>query len=256
MTPGGASWSTFFAAGVTEKGNMYIAPIAIDNQIGCSGATVFRDGEHGGGIDFIPEGPAANSEENERSYPVLTIYRKEEPYSCPKGKFCGGGHALVLMTPHDGSMIPVFGVDEEVTDGPGLFGFPGTRHSDIIVTNTNLKEMFEKGQIPESVDEIKGERMTLCTREVVGGVRIFDLGDCNGVSQWTMQSSSGMFDPLARDPNLAQKDVVKGKYTREMAEQDFGVVLKDDLSLDEKQTKSTRDKIRKERLERATKWRK
>jgi len=255
MTPGGASWSTFFGTGVNAGGEFYAAPIAIDNQIGCSGATIFRDGEHGGGIDFIPEGPAANSEENERSYPILTIYRKEEPYSSPVGKFCGGGRGIVLMTPHDGSMVPVFCVDEEVTDGPGLFGFPGTRHCDIIITDTNLKEMLEKGQIPESIDEIKGERMATVTREVIAGLRCLDLGDLNGVIHWSMLSSSGMFDPLARDPTLAQKDVVKGRYSREMAEQDFGVVLKDDLSVDEKETGSRREKMRKERLARATKWR-
>lgn len=246
------SWPSFAGNGVTRAGEWYIAMLCLDNNLGAGSATPFQDGVHGAGVSFIPEGPAANNEENERDFPILTIYRKEEMGELGIGKFCSGTGTLVLMTPHRGTMAPVLCVAEEVPNTPTLFGYPGNRHRDIIMLKTNLKDLFEKSQVPLSIDELKGERVAEgISRAIVVGEITDDLGECEGVVQWATHTPSGFGDPLVRDPAFVREDVAKRRYSREDGERFFGVVLKDDLSVDEEQTKKKRDAIRRQRLARS-----
>jgi N-methylhydantoinase B len=55
----------------------------------------------------------------------------------------------------------------------------------------------------------------------------------------------GFGDPLERDPAAVRNDVLEEFITSASARDDYGVVLRDDLTLDEAATKRARDAIRK-----------
>jgi N-methylhydantoinase B len=57
----------------------------------------------------------------------------------------------------------------------------------------------------------------------------------------------GWGDPLEREAELVRWDVVEGYVSREAAQDQYGVVLKDDLALDAKATETLRQKLRGER---------
>jgi len=54
----------------------------------------------------------------------------------------------------------------------------------------------------------------------------------------------GWGDPLERDPQAVRHDVLEELVSRQAALEDYGVVLKDDLTLDETATKQRRDRLR------------
>jgi N-methylhydantoinase B len=245
-TPG--HWPAAMGGGFKANGEFYVAPYGIDGAIGSSSATLSADGQFGGGVSWIPAGIAANVEENERDIPMLTLWRKMELHSSVPGKFISGEGGLIANTAHDGTHCPVFIVDEESPNTAGIFGLPGTRQEQIVIQNTNLKTLLEKGVMPNSMDEIEGERMKSVPVETAFGNTILDLGEQNGVFQWNFSSCSAMFDPLTREPEKVGKDVAADRYTKEQAEQLFGVVVKPDLSVDLALTASKREQMRKERL--------
>jgi len=57
----------------------------------------------------------------------------------------------------------------------------------------------------------------------------------------------GWGDPLERDPALVRRDVREEFVSRATAFDDYGVVLRDDLTLDETATQQRREQIRSKR---------
>jgi N-methylhydantoinase B len=57
----------------------------------------------------------------------------------------------------------------------------------------------------------------------------------------------GWGDPLERSPTLVRTDVIEELISRNSAEQDYGVVLNDDLTLDEAATAWRRNALRSRR---------
>jgi len=54
----------------------------------------------------------------------------------------------------------------------------------------------------------------------------------------------GWGDPLERDPSLVRADVIEEFVSRSRAEEAYGVVLRDDLTLDEAATTRKRNELR------------
>jgi N-methylhydantoinase B len=54
----------------------------------------------------------------------------------------------------------------------------------------------------------------------------------------------GFGDPLERDPQAVRNDVLEEFITAASAREDYGVVLRDDLTLDEAATGQARDAIK------------
>ena len=54
----------------------------------------------------------------------------------------------------------------------------------------------------------------------------------------------GWGDPLERDPALVRADVIEELVSRRVAEETYGVVLRDDLTLDEAETERRRNALR------------
>jgi N-methylhydantoinase B len=54
----------------------------------------------------------------------------------------------------------------------------------------------------------------------------------------------GWGDPLERDPSLVRSDVIEQLVSRRRAEEAYGVVLRDDLTLDDTATARKRNELR------------
>jgi N-methylhydantoinase B len=69
--------------------------------------------------------------------------------------------------------------------------------------------------------------------------------DTGGVVRLKTGGGGGFGPAWERDPECVREDVIDGYVTREGAERDYGVVLKDDLSIDEKATEKRRKAMQK-----------
>ena len=69
--------------------------------------------------------------------------------------------------------------------------------------------------------------------------------DAGGVVRLHTGGGGGFGNAWERDPALVREDVIDGYVTREGAERDYGVVLEDDLSIDEKTTRKRRKDLQK-----------
>jgi N-methylhydantoinase B/oxoprolinase/acetone carboxylase alpha subunit len=62
----------------------------------------------------------------------------------------------------------------------------------------------------------------------------------NDVVSWQLAGGGGYGSPLARSPERVLRDVRMGYVTREGARADYGVVVREDLTLDEEATTALR----------------
>jgi N-methylhydantoinase B len=218
----------------------------LDNMIGSSGATPFRDGTFANGQWWIPEGQGPNVEAYERDWPILYLYRREHPNSAGAGKFRGGNGGILAYLPYKGTVgVGVYSAEGIPKSSGILGGSPGSRGDTTLVKNSNIWEVLKSGRLVESVDELEGERP-----ELPGKGPALMLGEAD-VLEWNWGSCAGYGDPLDRDPERVRQDVAWGTITKELAESVYGVVLTETLEVDPRKTASLRIDIRRKRLEEA-----
>ena len=74
--------------------------LLLDPMVGAIGAFSFRDGIATGGQVRSPICRIGNVEHNEQSFPILTLYRRENTDSGGAGKYRGGNSAITAFIPH------------------------------------------------------------------------------------------------------------------------------------------------------------
>jgi N-methylhydantoinase B len=74
--------------------------LLLDPMVGAIGAFSFRDGIATGGQVRSPICRIGNVEHNEQSFPLLTLYRRENTDSGGAGKYRGGNSAITAFIPH------------------------------------------------------------------------------------------------------------------------------------------------------------
>ena len=79
--------------------------LLLDPMVGAIGAFSFRDGIATGGQVRSPICRIGNVEHNEQSFPILTLYRRENTDSGGAGKYRGGNSAVTAFIPHGTSEI-------------------------------------------------------------------------------------------------------------------------------------------------------
>jgi N-methylhydantoinase B len=96
-----AQWHIQIHAGTNQRGVYYVGPM-LDAIIGATGATHKQDGVFANGVWWIPEGRGPNVESYERDWPILYLYRREDPNSGGAGRFRGGNGGRIAYIPHKG----------------------------------------------------------------------------------------------------------------------------------------------------------
>jgi N-methylhydantoinase B len=238
------TWDFALLAGVDQHGGGFVTMLC-DSMAGGLGARSDSDGVDTGGLACIPMGRVADVEMNEFAFPMLYLWRREEPDSGGPGRFRGGVGASSCFIPYDS---PLGGV-HLVVSAPGKAlplaagtsgGLPaGTQH-DVLLRGTSVHSAFAEGRIPGSLDEVGG------ARELVPAHHETDLG-ADDVYYTHWQGGGGYGDPLLRDPATVAGDVLAHKVSRRGAEEAYGVVLDEHGHVDDEATRHRRTMLRRRR---------
>ena len=241
LTPTMAQWHIHIHAGVNARGDYYVGPM-LDMMIGASGATETADGAFANGLFLIPEGRGPNVETYERAWPMLYLYRREDPDSGGAGRRRGGNGGRLAYIRHGGEMVVGVYSAEGVPKSPGLLGgAPGNTGETNLVRESNVLAEFRAGRVPTSLEAVTGR-----PEQVYGKGPALTIG-ADDVLEWNWGGTAGYGDPITREPHSVFADVRSGVTSRESAREHYGVVLAAD-GVDEGATAAVRDKIRRERL--------
>ena len=225
----------------------------IDAQIGGGGATALVDGLDQAGCFVSPKPHIANIEGNEIHGPMLFLYRSFFSDTGGDGAHRGGRAAGTAWTPHGverlRSSLTSHGVEVPVSFGQ-FGGWPGVCSAAMIVHGTQVRDKWEEGRLPLTLEDI-GSPIDL--DELGGDVQVLEAkqdelpilpGD---VVQYTWQGGGGYGDPLERAPDRVVRDVELGIISAERAESVYGVVAGEPIA----ESTARRDAMRRARLARA-----
>src|SRR4029079_871923 len=95
-----------------------------------------------GGLVAIPRGRIPDTERTEYLYPLLTLWRREEPDSGGPGRHRGGVSASVAVTPY-GTSVPMglvlASAGKSVTQNNGLAGgYPGNTGVEVLARGADI----------------------------------------------------------------------------------------------------------------------
>jgi N-methylhydantoinase B len=238
------SWDLTLLAGVDQHGGGFVTMLC-DAMAGGLGAKVDGDGVDTGGENCIPMGRVADVEINEFSFPILYLWRREEPDSGGPGRYRGGVGASSCFVPHDspadGVHLVVSAPGKAVPQAPGLAGgYPAATQYDVLVRGSDVPQQLAAGVIPADIAHLGGEMHVVPTHLET------DLGVTDVYfTHW--QGGGGMGDPILREPERVAADVANRKVSPRAAHQVYGVVLAETGAVDAEQTALRRHTLRLER---------
>ncbi|MDD7963932.1 hydantoinase B/oxoprolinase family protein [Actinomycetospora lemnae] len=237
------TWDTAVIAGLDQRGAVPtpFLSILMDPMAGGYGAQPQADGMDTGGLFCIPLGRVPDVEMTEFLYPVLALWRREEPDSGGPGRRRGGVGASLAITPH-GTSFPIGLVlasnGKAVSQNNGLAGgYPGNTGVEWIARGSDVTAALGAGRMPGDLDEVGGTpELQPCYGETyVAPGEVFTMS-------W--QGGGGYGDPLVRDPEDVARDVREEKVTAATAAQAYGVVLDATGAVDASGTETRRRELR------------
>jgi N-methylhydantoinase B len=197
----------------------------LDAMAGGGGAGPGRDGIDTGGYIGSVRISVANVETIELQYPVLYLWRREQPDSGGAGERRGGNGITYAYVPHltpgiETKIVHGIGVEQPLSSGLSG-GHPSTTNIARIHRDTDVAAQFAGGRIPDSAESLGGrpENMGYLARTSQGREDAYVCISTGG---------GGFGDPLLRDPEQVRADVARGAVTAEWAEAAYGVVLRRD----------------------------
>jgi N-methylhydantoinase B len=226
-------------SGIDQHEHPFITLLG-DSMAGGLGARVDLDGVDTGGMQNISQARIPDVEMAEFVYPLLYLWRREEPDSGGPGRLRGGlgGSSCFLLqdAPQRSIGLTTSSTGKAVPQAPGISGgYPSNTAFDLVFRGTTVREKLARGELPRDLDEIDGE-LELLPPELDTGVGWSDVVYVN----W--QGGGGYGDPLLRDPAAVAADVAEGKVTEAGARDVYGVVVGDPEA-----TEARRRELREER---------
>jgi N-methylhydantoinase B len=244
------TWDTAVIAGLDQRGEQPVPflNIIMEPMAGGYGARPHADGIDTGGLFCIPMGRIPDVEMTEFLYPVLTLWRREEPDSGGPGRHRGGVGASVAITPHGTSLpmgLVLASAGKAVAQNAGLSGgHPGNSGLDVVARQSRVADLLGAGRMPSSLEEVSD------TIEIAQNYATSYLAP-GEVLAMTWQGGGGYGDPLHRDPGAVAHDLREEKITVAAARDVYGVVVAEG-EIDEAATAAARDRHRNTRRERST----
>ncbi|CAL9639228.1 Acetophenone carboxylase delta subunit (plasmid) [Streptomyces sp. enrichment culture] len=238
------SFGLSLLAGVDQYQRPFVTMLS-DSMAGGFGARPDRDGVDTAGESPIAMGRIADVEMNEFSYPVLYLWRREEPDTGGPGRFRGGLGGSACLIPHDTALKQIHLVSaaagKAVPQASGISGgYPANAAYEVIIRGSNARALLSAGRLPDRLDAIAGEV------EVVPPALETELRwDDVYFTEW--QGGGGYGDPLLRDSARVVEDVRDGKVTVTAAEAIYGVPLRGDAAPTDGEIAAHRDAVRKAR---------
>ena len=239
--------------GVDQRGRPYVS--FLNEPVGAAlAASPWRDGQDTGGWPWDLQSTMPNVEDNELFYPILYLWRKEQPDSGGAGKYRGGNGAEGAVVPHKTASIHWSTVAAEVAmPAPGLSGgYPPSTNSYLLLHGAEIHAQLAKtGRMPTTPEEIGGKRDWVPAKSFDRHTTTDDVW----VFAWS--GAGGYGDPLEREPESVLADVTAGRVTAAWAKKTYGVVVDGSgtsARVDRDATARRRTKIRKKRLAEGEPW--
>jgi N-methylhydantoinase B len=245
MCIGGTSqWPATIFRGIDQWGERY-GYLLVDPIGGAIGAFSTGDGINTGGQSRTPICKLPNVEHTEQTFPLLFLYRKEVVDSGGAGKWRGGLSAESCFIPHRTEVITqdTLSSGNATPTSPGMMGgYPGSVNVYKFKTDTDIKARLDARLMPTDIDAVEGEEVTLQLRQ-----ENF-LQHPTDVYSVIWSAAGGFGDPFERDGERVRLDVVENRaVSPEAARAIYGVVVRDDGSLDADATRTLRADKRKAR---------
>jgi N-methylhydantoinase B len=210
------------------------------------GARGQMDGIDSGGTQMS----CPNVEWFELNFPVLYLFRRHAKDAAGAGKFRGGAGAETAHMLHDAPERKIkgiaYGAASAKNSGQGTGGgYPGAPSIVRLLEDTRVNELMAENKWGDDVGELGGNASLLPYCE-------FELKE-KGVVYMRVASGGGYGDPLERDPRRVASDVADGLVSREMAHDNYGVVIDQQThEIDLAATQKLRTSLREQRLKPAT----
>ncbi|HEY6779439.1 MAG TPA: hydantoinase B/oxoprolinase family protein, partial [Thermoleophilaceae bacterium] len=220
--------------------------LLLDPMVGAIGAFSFRDGIATGGQVRSPICRIGNVEHNEQSFPILTLYRRENTDSGGAGKYRGGNSAITAFIPHGTSEIEheTESSGAAIPTAPGLTGgYPACTNAYEFKRESDILDWFRARRLPGDIAELGGRDELLQLRQT-------DIHQGpSDVYAVAFAAGAGYGDPIERDPERVREDVEVEDISREAARDIFRVVLVgDEPEVDHAATAALRHQAIVERL--------
>ncbi|WP_134765177.1 hydantoinase B/oxoprolinase family protein [Nocardioides sp. 1609] len=235
-------------AGVDQRSNPFVTMLS-DCMAGGFGARPDRDGVDTAGESPNLGGRIADVEMNEFAYPVLYLWRREEPDSGGPGRFRGGLGGSSCLIPHDTAARAIHLVScssgKALPQAAGLSGgYPGSASYEVIVRDSDIRNQLRESGMPIALVDIGG------SAEIVPPA-LETVLDWDDVYYFEWQGGGGYGDPLRRDPSLVARDLTDAKIGEVAAHDIYGVVVSDDdtgFLIDAAATVTRREELRQVRV--------
>lgn len=240
------TWNTAVLAGLDQRGKDHhpFVDVVMESMAGGYGARPASDGIDTGGLFCIPMGKLPDVEMTELLYPMLVLWRREEPDSGGPGRHRGGVSASAAITPH-GTSLPMALVLSSsgmaTAQNQGLAGgHPGNTGHNVVVRKGDLTGMFARGELAADLDGFGGE---IETAQCMAGGEL-SPGD---VLYLHCQGGGGYGDPLRREAGAVAIDLQNGKISPAAAKLVYGVILDASYQIDADATRFHRATLLNER---------
>lgn len=229
--------------GSDDKGQSFATMLLSSDVQGC-GARAFADGFDVGGKLSAPRANVANVESIEANYPLIYLYRRRARDSGGGGRWRGGVSGEVAFTLHHAQSMDItpntWGVILSATGGL-LGGYPGGGAAGLFKRGTDLAERWQNGELPQGLEALGGGAL-----EVVPAKCNF-LMEPGDVFSAVPHGGGGIGDPIRREPERVGADIRMRLVSRQWAETLYGVVTREDGSVDFDATDACRRAIRETR---------
>lgn len=208
-------------SGLDDQDEMFI--MVNSNQLGGPGpGTLGRDGLDAGGQYWVPGAIAYNVEDVEEHYPVLYLYKRMLAAGVSgAGRKRGGPGVVECVLPWGAKELTLqLYANENFAKGSGLFGGnPNGRASLHLRRGSNIRELLQKGTIPQDLENLTGEDAVAYFKGDPLSVGPDD------VFEFDYPTSPGCGDPLLRDPAEVLEDVHRQGLRVEDAREVYGVII-------------------------------
>jgi N-methylhydantoinase B len=190
----------------------------------------------------------ANVEHIEAQFPLLYLYRRQEPDTGGAGRRRGGVGVSYAVVPHGVERIDTVSPHFSGTLEPeslGLAGgYPGATNAAALASGSTVRTSMAAGRLPSRPDELGVDPVAL---PAVAAIPL----EADDVLIVRATGGGGFGDPLERRPEDVLQDVLAGLLTPPSAEQVYGVVIDasaaDGSAVDPAATLDRRAAIRRQR---------
>jgi N-methylhydantoinase B len=232
----------------TDAAGRRFGTVLLDTMAAGTGAGPLADGIDCGGFLRSIGCVVANVEHTEAQFPLLYLYRRQEPDTGGPGRHRGGAGVGFAVIPHGVDRIetvsPHFSGSTEPESAGLAGGFPGATNAAVHVTASGAVGARAMGRSLAGPDELGSDR-----RRLPGVARVSLEADDALLVVTT--GGGGYGDPIERDPFAVARDVRAGLVSAAAAAELYAVATTADGSLDGAATRVARAAMRTRRIDRA-----